>query len=228
MPHCRIAFIDDQDPADPSLHQALAQEDKIEALENAAVDAEGLTRLEAYQPDVVVVEMDRPNLDGIEVTRRVKTLCNLKVLILTHQDDAQTVLDAFAAGADSYCMKDKPLSALINAIQATAQGQAWIDPAIANVVLSQLRQSYRRYSSAAAPFQSEELSTEDTYPYPLSDRELQVLQLIVDGLDNAAIAIELHIGIGTVKTHVRHIFSKLSVSDRTQAAVRALRLGLAQ
>jgi DNA-binding NarL/FixJ family response regulator len=226
MPHCRIAFIDDQDPADPSLHQALAQEDKIEALENAAVDAEGLTRLEAYQPDVVVVEMDRPNLDGIEVTRRVKTLCNLKVLVLTHQDDAQTVLDAFAAGADSYCMKDKPLSALVSAIQATAQGQAWIDPAIANVVLSQLRQSYRRYSSVAATLQSEERSTEETYP--LSDRELQVLQLIVDGLDNAAIAIKLHIGIGTVKTHVRHILGKLSVSDRTQAAVRALRLGLAQ
>jgi DNA-binding NarL/FixJ family response regulator len=226
MSYCRIAFIDDPDPANPSLHQALAQEDKIEALENAAVDAEGLTRLEAYQPDVVVVEMDRPNLDGIEVTRRVKTLRNLKVLVLTHQDDAQTVLDAFAAGADSYCMKDKPLSALVSAIQATAQGQAWIDPAIANVVLTQLRQSYRRYSSTATTLQAEDLSTEEIYP--LSDRELQVLQLIVDGLDNAAIAIELHIGIGTVKTHVRHILGKLSVSDRTQAAVRALRLGLAQ
>jgi DNA-binding NarL/FixJ family response regulator len=226
MSYCRIAFIDDPDPANPSLHQALAQEDKIEALENAAVDAEGLTRLEAYQPDVVVVEMDRPNLDGIEVTRRVKTLCNLKVLVLTHQDDAQTVLDAFAAGADSYCMKDKPLSAVVSAIQATAQGQAWIDPAIANVVLTQLRQSYRRYSSTATTLQAEDLSTEEIYP--LSDRELQVLQLIVDGLDNAAIAIELHIGIGTVKTHVRHILGKLSVSDRTQAAVRALRLGLAQ
>jgi DNA-binding NarL/FixJ family response regulator len=226
MSYCRIAFIDDPDPANPSLHQALAQEDKIEALENAAVDAEGLTRLEAYQPDVVVVEMDRPNLDGIEVTRRVKTLCNLKVLVLTHQDDAQTVLDAFAAGADSYCMKDKPLSAVVSAIQATAQGQAWIDPAIANVVLTQLRQSYRRYSSTATTLQAEDLSTEEIYP--LSERELQVLQLIVDGLDNAAIAIELHIGIGTVKTHVRHILGKLSVSDRTQAAVRALRLGLAQ
>ncbi len=226
MSYCRIAFIDDPDPANPSLHQALAQEDKIEALENAAVDAEGLTRLEAYQPDVVVVEMDRPNLDGIEVTRRVKTLCNLKVLVLTHQNDAQTVLDAFAAGADSYCMKDKPLSAVVSAIQATAQGQAWIDPVIANVVLTQLRQSYRRYSSTATTLQAEDLSTEEIYP--LSERELQVLQLIVDGLDNAAIAIELHIGIGTVKTHVRHILGKLSVSDRTQAAVRALRLGLAQ
>jgi two-component system, NarL family, response regulator LiaR len=226
MPHCRIAFIEDCNPTQTSLHQALAQDDKIEALENAAADAEGLTRLEAYQPDVVVVEMGLPDLNGIEVTRRVKTLCNLKVLILTHQDDAQTVLDAFAAGADSYCMKDKPLSALVSAIQATAQGQAWIDPAIANVVLAQLRQSYGRFSSADSVAQSETPLTLEAYP--LSDRELQVLQLIVDGLDNAAIAIELHIGIGTVKTHVRNILSKLSVSDRTQAAVRALRLGLAQ
>jgi DNA-binding NarL/FixJ family response regulator len=223
MPHCRIAFIEDRDPTHTSLHQALAQDDKIEALENAAVDAEGLTRLEAYQPDVVVIEMDEPDLNGIEVARRVKTLCNFKVLILTHQDDAQTVLDAFAAGADSYCMKDKPLSALVSAIQTTAQGQAWIDPAIANVVLSQLRLSYRRFSNAASTAQSESLNLE---AYPLSDRELQVLQLIVDGYDNAAIAIQLHIGIGTVKTHVRHILGKLSVSDRTQAAVRALRLGL--
>jgi DNA-binding NarL/FixJ family response regulator len=225
MPHCRIAFIEDHDPAHTSLQQALAQDDKIEALENAAVDAEGLTRLEAYQPDVVVIEMDEPDLNGIEVTRRVKTHCNLKVLILTHQDDAQTVLDAFAAGADSYCMKDKPLSALVSAIQTTAQGQAWIDPAIANVVLSQLRQSYRRFSGAALTAQ---LGTPFTLEaYPLSERELQVLQLIVDGLDNATIALQLHIGIGTVKTHVRNILSKLSVSDRTQAAVRALRLGLA-
>jgi two-component system, NarL family, response regulator LiaR len=225
MPHCRIAFIEDRDSAHPSLHQALVENDKIEALENAAVDAEGLMRLEAYQPDVVVIEMGMPDLNGIEMTRRVKTLCNLKVLILTHRDDAQTVLDAFAAGADSYCMKDKPLSALVSAIQTTAQGQAWIDPAIANVVLSQLRQSYRRFSSTASTAQSETPFTLEANP--LSDRELQVLQLIVDGLDNAAIAIQLHIGIGTVKTHVRNILSKLSVSDRTQAAVRALRLGLA-
>ncbi len=224
MPYCRIAFIEDRDPTHTSLHQALAQDDKIEALENAAVDAEGLSRLEAYQPDVVVIEMDQPDLDGIEVARRVKTLCNLKVLILTHQDDAQTVLDAFAAGADSYCMKDKPLSALVSAIQTTAQGQAWIDPAIANVVLSQLRQSYRRFSGTASTTQSETLFTLEASP--LSDRELQVLQLIVDGFDNAEIALRLHIGVGTVKTHVRHILSKLSVSDRTQAAVRALRLGL--
>jgi DNA-binding NarL/FixJ family response regulator len=224
MSHCRIAFIEDRDPAHTSLHQVLAQDDKIEALENAAADAEGLTRLEEYQPDVVVIELDEPDLNGIEVTRRVKTRCNLKILILTHQDDAQTVLDAFAAGADSYCIKDKPLSALISAIQATAKGQAWIDPAIANVVLSQLRKSYRRFSNAASTAQSK--TPFNLEAYPLSDRELQVLQLIVDGLDNAAIAIQLHIGVGTVKTHVRNILGKLSVSDRTQAAVRALRLGL--
>jgi DNA-binding NarL/FixJ family response regulator len=225
MSYCRIAFIEDRDPAHMSLQRALAQDDQIEALENAAADAEGLTRLEAYRPDVVVVGMGLPDLDGIEVIRRIKTLCNLKVLILTQQNDAQTVLDAFAAGADSYCMKDKPLEALINIIQTTAQGQAWIDPAIANVVLSQLRRSYGRFSSNPSTELSETPFTLEAYP--LSDRELQVLQLIVDGYDNAAIAVQLHIGIGTVKTHVRHILSKLSVSDRTQAAVRALRLGLA-
>jgi two-component system, NarL family, response regulator LiaR len=226
MPHCRIAFIGDHNPAHAALQRAIAQDGKIEALENAAVDAAGLTRLEAYQPDVVVVGMDLPDLDGIEVTRRIKALCNLKVLILTHQDDAQTVLDAFAAGADAYCMKDKSIPALVSVIQSTAQGQAWIDPAIANVVLSQLRQTARKFSGVALTAPAELPFTLEMYP--LSDREQQVLQLIVDGFDNAAIAGQLHIGIGTVKTHVRHILSKLSVSDRTQAAVRALRLGLVQ
>jgi two-component system, NarL family, response regulator LiaR len=226
MPHCRIAFIKDRDPAHAELQWAIAQDEHIEALENAAVDAAGLSQLEAYQPDVVVVGMDLPELDGIEATRRIKALCDLKVLILTQQEDAQTVLDAFAAGADSYCIEDKSISALIRVIQATAQGQAWIDPVIANIVLSQIRQTNEKVPSTASPAPMEVPFTLEMYP--LSDREQQVLQLIVDGYDNAAIAVQLHIGVGTVKTHVRHILGKLSVSDRTQAAVRALRLGLVQ
>jgi DNA-binding NarL/FixJ family response regulator len=231
MPPCRITFIQGGSPTHAALQASLARDRRIEILENAATDSQGLQFLETSQPDVVIVGIDPPELDGIEMTRQIKALetCDLKVLILTQQDEAETVLKAFVAGANSYCLKNKPLTAFVDIIQATAQGQAWIDPAIAPIVLTHLRQSYEpidKPSDTVGPA-SQPDSSDVTFPLsPLSNRELQVLQLIVGGYDNATIAVRLQIGIGTVKTHVRHILRKLSACDRTQAAVRALRLGL--
>ncbi|MER3475994.1 MAG: DNA-binding response regulator, partial [Leptolyngbya sp. ERB_1_2] len=132
----------------------------------------------------------------------------------------------FAAGADSYCMKDISGDRLAEAIQTTAGGNAWIDPAIARIVLSQVKFSQ---PAAATTVTINKLSSEDSgmiSDYPLTVRELDVLELIVDGRSNAEIAERLYITIGTVKTHVRNILNKLCVNDRTQIAVRALRAGL--
>lgn len=223
MPPCRITFVQGGSLTHATVQTALTHDRRVEVLENAAADSQGLQLLESSQPDVVIVGIDLPSVNGIEMTRQIKALktCDLKVLILTQQDEAQTVVEAFLAGANSYCLKDTPIASLVDIIQATAQGQAWIDPAVAPFVLKQLRSGYVSGSADIQPESSSESGTS-----PLSDRELQVLQLIVGGYDNAAIALQLHIGIGTVKTHVRHILSKLSACDRTQAAVRALRLGL--
>jgi DNA-binding NarL/FixJ family response regulator len=136
-------------------------------------------------------------------------------------------LAAFAAGADSYSVKDASVEKLTEAIRSTYEGNAWIDPAIARIVLQQAQKNQAAVRTAS------EGASSDTSDYeqilesdPLTDRELEVLELIVDGYSNAAIAEELYITVGTVKTHVRNILSKLCASDRTQAAVRALRSGL--
>ncbi len=125
------------------------------------------------------------------------------------------VLAALAAGADAYCCKDADLESVVVAVRRVCEGQGWIDPAIAKVVLKELRQ---RPSL-------EEADTELPVS-PLTERELEVLTKIVAGANNTQIAEDLQIAIGTVKTHVRSILAKLCVDDRTQAAVRALRAGL--
>lgn len=213
----RLVLVEDDDLICLGLRSALASHPVIEWLAEAHTAEAGLAAIQATQPDVAIVDIGLPDIDGIELTKQIKQLSlpvTPKVLILTLNTRGEAVLAAFSAGADSYCMKDIRLELLLEALKATHLGQAWIDPAIAGVVLAQAR--------GARP-----LSADANLPsYPLTERELEVLQLIVDGLSNAAIADKLFITVGTVKTHVRNILNKLCADDRTQAAVRALRAGL--
>jgi two-component system, NarL family, response regulator LiaR len=180
------------------------------------------------KPDVAIVDIGLPDMDGIELTRRFKATqadlaetADTKILILTLQDSEETVMSAFAAGADSYCMKDVSLDQLLEALRVTREGNAWIDPAIARIVLSQAKSPQSLIRGEALTADGKPLEA-----YALTERELEVLQLIVDGHSNASIADKLFITVGTVKTHVRNILNKLCADDRTQAAVRALRSGL--
>ncbi|ELR98118.1 response regulator containing a CheY-like receiver domain and an HTH DNA-binding domain [Gloeocapsa sp. PCC 73106] len=182
-------------------------------------------------PDVALVDIGLPDLDGIELTQRIKQSSAVKVLILTMHKSEDSVLAAFAAGADSYALKDINFEDLLQAIQITYEGNTWIDPAIARIVLQKARQSYPiPHTSENSPRVEIESITPDVQKlidiYPLTEREMNVLELIVAGCNNAQIAEKLYITVGTVKTHVRNILNKLSVDDRTQAAVRALRSGL--
>jgi DNA-binding NarL/FixJ family response regulator len=163
-------------------------------------------------------------MDGIELTRQIKhspDCTHIKILILTLNHHEESVLAAFSAGADSYCLKDIRLDLLLEALKATQAGNAWIDPAIARIILTHARATY-----PAQPKRQDPSKDKDTLAYPLTERELDVLQLIVNGNSNAEIAEQLFITVGTVKTHVRNILNKLSAEDRTQAAVYALRSGL--
>lgn len=220
------------------IRTALLQKKEIEFVGEAANAAEGLKMLKKLQPDIAIVDIGLPDQDGIELTRQVKSIAeaekfDTKVLILTLQDNKESVLAAFAAGADSYCMKDINFDNLLEAVRVTYNGYAWIDPAIARIVLQQAQQNPNRLVSISSShtktvgdsLESEE-NQQSIQPYALTERELQVLQLIVEGCSNAIIAERLFITIGTVKTHVRNILNKLSADDRTQAAVRALRSGI--
>ena len=245
MTKINVVLIEDHDLSRIGLCAALKQYQDIEVVDNAANGNDGLNKIKLTQPDVALVDIGLPDIDGIEVTQKLKDYQNenpdfsTKVLMLTMHDSEDSVMAAFAAGADSYSLKDVSMDNLVQAIRNTHEGNAWIDPAIARIVLKQAQNTKIAGSNLeVAPPQSQTVddtqaitAVADEYQqlietYPLTDRELEVLELIVAGCSNAEIAKKLYITVGTVKTHVCHILNKLCADDRTQAAVRALRAGL--
>lgn len=238
MSKIRVALIEDHDLTRVGIRTALQQREEIEVVGEAANASEGLKLLETYHPDIAIVDIGLPDKDGIELTRQLKASQDAgdgpqtKVLILTLRDNKEAVLAAFAAGADSYCMKDISFDNLLEALRFTYNGNSWIDPAIARIVLQQAQETPANVDTATDSSKTVAINAADAEydqmiaAYPLTERELEVLQLIVEGCSNAIIAEKLYITVGTVKTHVRNILNKLCADDRTQAAVRALRSGL--
>jgi two-component system, NarL family, response regulator LiaR len=235
MSKIQVVLIEDHDLTRIGLRTALGQYESIEVIGEAADGQSGLQLLRGQSPDVAIVDIGLPDMDGIELTRQfreqqVAQPDQTKILILSMHDSEDSVLAAFAAGADSYSVKDIKLEALVEAIESTHKGNAWIDPTIASIVLREVRKPMTEMDGApdrqmtinSVSPQYEQIIEAD----PLTSRELEVLELIVAGRNNADIAAALYISVGTVKTHVRNILNKLCVSDRTQAAVRALRSGL--
>lgn len=237
MSDVKVLIIEDHNLTRMGLRAALKADTEIEIVGEAANAKQGLHLLKTLKPDVATIDIGLPDMDGVELTRLFRQYQtenddnHTKILMLTMQDSEDTVLAAFAAGADSYCMKDIESENLIKAVKTTANGTSWIDSVIADIVLRQLRQDVDGNSESGkrVVIQGVDPDIEKTIvAYPLTQREKEVLELIVAGCDNAEIAGKLYLTVGTVKTHVRGILSKLCVADRTQAAVRALRAGLVQ
>lgn len=236
MDNIKVVLIEDHDVVRIGLRVALESHDGIQVVGEAANGIQGLKLLETAQPDVAVVDIGLPGIDGIDVTRQFRKFqaenesITTKVLILTMQGNEDSVLAAFSAGADSYCMKDTGMERMVEAIQMTHSGNPWIDPAIASIVLRQVRQTVAQPEDAGDRT-VEIRALDEEYEnmleaYPLTTREQEILELMVNGCSNAMIAERLFITVGTVKTHVRNILGKLCANDRTEAAVRALRSGI--
>ncbi|MCZ2201625.1 response regulator transcription factor [Cylindrospermopsis raciborskii] len=238
MSEISIILIEDHDLTRMGLKTVIQSHPGLKVIGEAANATQGLKLLETTKPDVAVVDIGLPDMDGIELTRKFKRYQtengqnNTKILVLTMDSTEESVLAAFAAGADSYYMKETSINKLTEAINSTYAGNSWIDPAIANVVLRKMRvQAPGEAGSTDKPkmVRIEGLAIEYEQVLessPLTQRELEILELIVDGCSNGQIAEKLYITVGTVKTHVRNILNKLCADDRTQAAVRALRSGL--
>lgn len=228
MNKIQVALIEDDELSRRSLRTVLQQRNEIIWTGEASNGREGLQLLWEKKPDVAIVDLGLSDLDSIELTKRYKMVQKerspTKILILTLHKEKQKVLAAFSAGADSYCLKDITIELLVEALKATYRGNVWLDPVIAHIILSQAK-ARSRLLFASDPHKRES-SQEFPHHNPLTERELEVLQLIVDGYSNAEISKQLYITVGTVKTHVRNILNKLCADDRTQAAVRALRSGL--
>lgn len=177
---------------------------------------------EKLKPAVVVMDVSMPVMDGVEATKLIKKIPGVNVLILTSHDHEDDVFAALAAGADGYCLKNAEPDLIATAIRTVAQGGTWLDPSIAKRVLKATVDRKAQRPSELSIVQKEKNNAK----FALSTRETQVLELLVEGLTNVQMAKKLNLSADTIKTHMRHIMEKLSVSDRTQAAVKALREGL--
>ena len=226
-----VALVEDHDLTRMGLRAAFRQAG-LQFLGEAENGEKGLTLLDKLEPSVAIVDVGLPDIDGIEMIQRFKKAhpdSKTRILMLTMHDSEKAVLAAFAAGADSYCTKEIGTKDLITAIRETYVGNSWIDPSIASLVLSQVKPAVEteKFSKKTVEIRAMEPEYERIIEaYPLTDRELEILSCIVSGCSNAQIAEQLFVTVGTVKTHVRNILNKLGASDRTQAAVRALRSGL--
>lgn len=237
MPEIRIVLIEDHHLTRMGLKAAFRGQPDIDLVGEAANGQEGISLLHKYQPDVALVDIGLPDIDGIELVRRFResqaedNTSGTKILMLTMHDSEDAVMAAFAAGADSYCMKHTDLDDLIVAVRETHASNSWIDPAIASIVLRRVRRPVATVGGGESDRTVAINAVEPEYEqvlesYPLTERELEILELIVEGCSNAEISERSYITVGTVKTHVRNILNKLGVDDRTKAAVTALRAGL--
>jgi DNA-binding NarL/FixJ family response regulator len=209
----RVLLVDDNDLFRQGL-RTLLEEEGVDVVGEASTGRDALVELRVLAPDVVVMDLNMPGISGVEAIREMAMIApTARVLVLTASDGDADVMDAILAGASGYLLKDSSLPELMAGIRATASGESLISPAIATKVLHQLR---------AASTQREEADAS-----VLSDREMQVLRLIANGNDNAQIAAELHISPKTVKNHISNILMKLQIENRIQAAVFAVRSGLA-
>jgi DNA-binding NarL/FixJ family response regulator len=235
MSDIRVVLIEDHDVVRIGLRTVLQIQEGIQVVGEAINGPQGLTLLETTPVDVALVDVGLPGMDGIELTQQFRKFqqehpaSTTKVIMLTMLGSEETVLASFAAGADSYCMKDIGIEQLIEAIKMTHTGNAWIDPAVASIVLRQVRSSIVQPTSQKHTIEIRSLEPEYEQVLasdPVTEREREVLELMVAGCTNVAIAERLFITVGTVKTHVRNILAKLCADDRTEAAVRALRSGI--
>jgi DNA-binding NarL/FixJ family response regulator len=240
MSNIRIALIEDHDVVRIGLRTVLQSHPNIDVVGEASNGPQGLLLLQSSPIDVVLIDIGLPGMDGIELTQKFRQFqkeqlnraslnVTTKVLMLTMLGNEEAVLASFAAGADSYCMKDIRMETLVKAIELTHTDHPWIDPLIASIVLRQLRSSMAQPSPEKNTIEIRALEPEYEKVLasdPVTAREREVLELMVAGCTNIVIAERLFITVGTVKTHVRNILTKLCADDRTEAAVRALRSGI--
>jgi DNA-binding NarL/FixJ family response regulator len=206
-----VVLVEDHALTRAGLRTALDAAPDLRVVAEASDGPSGLEAIVAHRPDVAVIDLGLPGIDGIELTRRARVASPAtRIAILTVQDLETEIHAALAAGADAYSLKTSAPDRIIAAIRTAADGGAYFDPRIAHVVMG-------RVGNGRA---SEEA------PSPLTPRETEILRMIAEGHGNAEIATSLYIGLGTVKGHIRDILEKLAAADRTQAAVKALRRGI--
>lgn len=204
----RILIVEDDPVMRLGLEHLLEAYPQLQIVAQVEDGYSGMEAALALEPDLVIMDIGLPELDGIAATQKIKTsLPMTRVMMLTSHQSEQEIIAALSSGADGYCVKGLGLEKLVVAIACIQDGAAYLDPQIAQCVVKHLQPGRAKSAN------------------PLSERELEVLVLIVEGRSNPEIARTLYMSLSTVKAHIRSIMNKLAVDDRVQAAVVALRSG---
>jgi DNA-binding NarL/FixJ family response regulator len=212
----RVLLVDDQPLFREGLRTLLTAQPGLEVVGEAGNGEEALQLASRLRPEVVLMDLRMPVLDGVAATRQLHvSRPECRVIVLTTFDDDEYVFEGLRAGAAGYLLKDVPSERLVEAIQAVARGESFLQPSVTAKVVSEFNRLVDR-----TPRHEESLVE------PLSERERQILRLLADGQTNKEIAEALVIAEGTVKNHITSILNKLDVRDRTQAALKARELGL--
>ena len=214
----KVLICDDQEVVRKGLNIILSHSEGIDVVGLAEDGADAVEKVKADPPDVVLMDLKMPRLNGIHATRRITTaLPTIKVIILTTFDGDEWVFDAIRAGASGYLLKDSSGEEIVTAVKDVVNGRNHLDPQIAGKILAE----FTRLDKTPVTTQPDEPVLE-----PLTDRERSILQLMAQGQTNQEIAEALFLASGTVKNNVSNILGKLHANDRTQAVLTALRRGL--
>jgi DNA-binding NarL/FixJ family response regulator len=212
----RIVIADDQALFREGLRTLLSTRPDMEVVGEAANGEEAIAVVEEMRPNVVLMDLRMPNVDGIQATARLRDRCpEIPVLVLTTFDDDANLFGALRAGAAGYLLKDVSSETLVSAIQAATRGEAFLQSTVTGRVVA----AFARLMESGGP-------KADALVLPLSRREREIVSLLGSGASNKEIADRLNLAEGTVKNHVTNILTKLDVRDRTQAALRARQLGI--
>ena len=212
-PSARVMIVDDHELAREGLRSILAGEPGVEVVAEATTGREALALCRGTRPDLILMDIRMPELDGLAATRMIKAeFPRVSVVMVTMHEEPDYLLDAIKAGAAGYVLKGSSRREILDAVRRVLRGEALLDARLVTQLLQRL--ASETDGSDAPPVQA------------LTPREREVLRLVADGLTNGEIARSLTVSVSTAKAHVEHIIGKLGVSDRTQAAVRAVQLHL--
>lgn len=218
----KVLIVEDHDMARMGLSVILGNNPNIEIADMSADGQDGVNKALELLPDVVIMDIGLPTIDGIEATRKIKSANpKIKVLMYTSREAEDDIFDSFQAGADGYITKGATSEQTVTAVLAVSEGAGWLDPAIAKVVLTNIRRN-----SDTQARRGEINYALGKNLYGLTEREMEVLALIVDGMTNPQISEKLVITLSTTKTHVHSILQKLYVESRSKAVAMAMKEGL--
>jgi DNA-binding NarL/FixJ family response regulator len=220
-----LLIADDHALVREGMRAMLASEQNLEVVGEAENGREALELCRELRPDLILMDVRMPEMDGLAATREIKgEYPETRILILTTHESPEYLMDAIRAGAAGYVLKDSTKQRLLDAVRRVISGESPVNQELAMQVIQRLTDENRRHVEPLP--EPAEKWREETLTEPLTDREIEVLRLLALGKTNRQVAKELLVSLSTVKTHVQHLSIKLGVSDRTQAAVRAAELGL--